>query len=142
MSYATVTSDTTQLLIAARQGAPLAWRQLIERYERMLRATARSFRLNEADRDDAVQLTWISLMENADKIRDPERLAGWLNTTVTRECLKLIRRSSREVAPGEGPAVDQIADERTETTAVDGLMTEELWRLVDELPARRRLLMR
>jgi len=40
----------------------------------MLRATARSFRLNEADCDDAVQLTWISLMENADKIRDPERL--------------------------------------------------------------------
>jgi hypothetical protein len=38
--------------------------------------------------------------------------------------------------------VDQTADESTETTALDGLMAEELWRLVDELPARRRLLMR
>jgi RNA polymerase sigma factor (sigma-70 family) len=49
--------------------------------------------LNTEDAADVVQLTWLALLENLDRIREPARLAGWLSTTCRRQALSLMRRS-------------------------------------------------
>ncbi len=84
------------LVAAARAGDQAAWNALVERYNRFVWSIARSFRLSTADSADAVQMTWLRLVENLDRITDPERLASWLGTTVRRECLQHLRRSSRD----------------------------------------------
>lgn len=74
--------------------ADAAWGELLRRYGKLVSTTVRSFRLLEADALDAIQLTWLRLAENAERVQYPERLGGWLATTARRECLTegLLRR--------------------------------------------------
>ncbi|MGH3430620.1 MAG: RNA polymerase sigma factor [Mycobacteriales bacterium] len=75
---------------------PLAWEELINRYGRLVRSTVASFRLQPADAEDAVQNTWLRLLERIDTIKAPEHLEGWLTTTTRREWLVLLRLRHRE----------------------------------------------
>ncbi|MGH3867123.1 MAG: RNA polymerase sigma factor [Pseudonocardiaceae bacterium] len=125
--------STAALLRAADESRPLAWEELVRRYNRLVRSTVASFRLQPADAEDAVQNTWLRVMERMDTIRDPERLGGWLATTASRECLALLRRKHREVpddvagkqlvATEDGPDVVVVSSEaqRAVDTAVGEL---------------------
>jgi RNA polymerase sigma factor (sigma-70 family) len=86
------------LVRAAADGDPHAWRQLVERFDDLLWSICRSFRLADQDAADTVQLTWLRLLEHLGRIRDPQRLAGWLATTCRHECLALLRRSRPSVS--------------------------------------------
>lgn len=111
-----------ELLAAAALGDQHAWDALVQRHTSLLWAIARSYRLSAADAADVVQTTWLRLVEHLDKIADPERLAGWLATTVRRECIHLIRRTDRHAEfaaelpdlEDDGPAPDAalLRDER------------------------------
>src|SRR6266568_2397317 len=91
-----MTVDNAALLDAARLGDQAAWNALVAEYNSLVWSIARGYRLESADAHDAVQMTWLRLVENLDRIKDPERLAGWLATTARRECLQLLRKSGRE----------------------------------------------
>jgi RNA polymerase sigma factor (sigma-70 family) len=95
-------TDTAALLDAARLGDQAAWDALVARFNGLVWSIARGYRLEMADAHDAVQMTWLRLVENLNRIKDPDRLAGWLATTARRECLQLLRRSGRE-----RPATDE-----------------------------------
>jgi len=129
------------LVSAARSGDSLAWTQLVDRYDRMLRSVARSYRLSPQDVDDAVQATWVKLYEHIDRLRDTEAIAGWLATTVRREALRLLQRHVREHLTDD--------PERSATRHTDGpeaqLLDQErrvvLTRALSTLPDRQRKLM-
>ena len=95
--------DVAALVRAAAAGDRAAWDQLVDRFSGMLWAISRSYGLGRDDAADAVQLTWLRLLERADSIQDPARVAGWLATTCRRECLGLLRRARRVTLPGELP---------------------------------------
>ena len=99
------------LVRRAADGDEAAWRAVVERYGSLLRSVVRSYRLSDAQAADAVQATWLRLVENIDAIREPARLAGWLRTTARRECLATMRRTGREL-PSD-PHAPQPADEPT-----------------------------
>ncbi len=114
-------SETTrELVAAAAAGDHEAWAALVDRYTSLLWSVARSFRLTEADAADVVQTAWLRLVEHLDRVEDPDRLPGWLATTVRRECLRLVRQASHEsYAPlaevaDDGPSPDarMLKDER------------------------------
>ena len=131
----TSTLTLTELMAAARCGDPPAIEEIVRRHERRLHQVAGRYRLPQADRHDAVQSTWLRLVENLDRIRDPERLGAWLATTTRRECLRLMRLAARE-DPAETDVLDEHADERfprPDRAAVDRLMSEALWEQVDSL---------
>jgi len=88
--------DLADLVRRAAGGDHAAWQTVVERYSRLLWSVGRGHRLSDAQAADAVQATWLRLVENVDAIRDPGRLPGWLRTTARRECLDIIRRTSRE----------------------------------------------
>jgi RNA polymerase sigma factor (sigma-70 family) len=92
---------------AAAAGDSHAWEQLIDRYQSLLWSICRSYRLNAEDSADVVQLTWLRLLDNLERIRDPRRLAGWLATTCRRECLAVRRRSQSSV-PVEDERMDRL----------------------------------
>src|SRR5262249_29116411 len=87
--------EPATLLEAARQGNRAAWDALVARFNGLVWSIARGYRLGDADAHDAVQMTWLRLVENLDRIADPERLAAWLATTARRECLQLLRKARR-----------------------------------------------
>ncbi len=93
------------LLTAAIQGQEGAWVELFNRFSTAIHAVARSCRLNRYDADDVAQTTWLRLIENAHRIRNPQALGAWLSITARHECLRLIRISARERAtePSELP---------------------------------------
>lgn len=84
-----------ELVARSRHGDASAWRSLTDRYTNLLWSVARSMRMSDADAADAVQTTWLRLVESLADIREPERLGSWLATTVRRECLDIRRRSAR-----------------------------------------------
>ena len=94
----------------------------MNRYTSLLWSIARSYGLPAPDAADAVQTTWLRLLEHLDQIADPERLPGWLATTTRRECLHASRRIDRRAGasfdlleiPDGAPGVDAglLRDER------------------------------
>jgi RNA polymerase sigma factor (sigma-70 family) len=92
-----------EVVTRVREGDPAAWQELVDEFTPMMRRTAMSFRLGDADCSDVVQTVWMRLIEHLDTIRDGKRIAGWLATTTRRECLRVLRR--REV-PAEHWALD------------------------------------
>jgi RNA polymerase sigma factor (sigma-70 family) len=116
-------ANAAALLGAARRGDQAAWNGLVAEYNNLVWSIARGYRLDTADAHDAVQMTWLRLVEHLDRINDPERLAGWLATTARRECLQLLRKLGRERpaseetllnVPDPGAPVDEalLLDER------------------------------
>ena len=86
---------TGELVERVRAGDATAWEALTDRFTNLLWSIARGLGLGEADAADAVQTTWLRLVENMHTIRDPDRLGGWLATSVRRECYDILRRSAR-----------------------------------------------
>src|SRR5438094_2093594 len=137
--------DPAELLFRIRDGEATAWAALTDRYSNLLWSVARSLRMSEADAADAVQTTWLRLVENLDDIRQADRLGQWLATIVRRECYTIHRRASR-LRPGEPDRPDGwdgIADAADPLEG--GLLRDErdaaLWRAFGRLrPACQRLL--
>ena len=91
------------LLHKAAKGNRAAWDDLVDRFGGLVWAVARSFRLDAATASDVSQTTWLRLVENCDRIRDPERLPGWLATTARREALRAIKHRQRVLVTDEVP---------------------------------------
>lgn len=135
--------SVAHLLLRIGDGDPAAWVEIVRRYGNLVSVTVRSFRLQEADALDAVQMTWLRLAENAHRVQLPERLGGWLATTARRECLHILRQARPapyliEVVP------ETVADPSAgpEQHAIDADIARTLWELVAELPPRQRVLLR
>jgi RNA polymerase sigma factor (sigma-70 family) len=134
-------TDDADLIRLVRAGDKDAWLVLTRRYTGRLWSVARAMRLNDADAADAVQTTWLRLVENLDHLREPEHVGGWLCTTIRRECLKTLNRRGRVVVtddwddvPDRGEPLDRhlLRDERDAT----------LWRGLQSLEPRCQSLIR
>lgn len=88
--------ELTDLVCRAAQGEQGAWHAIVDEYSSLVWSVARGYRLSEAQTADAVQTTWLRLVEHLAEIRQPDRLAGWLRTTTQRVCLAMARASRRE----------------------------------------------
>ena len=135
-----VTGCSNETLVElARQGNQLAWKQLVDKYDRLVWSVAGSFRLQAADVHDVAQTTWLRLVQNLHTIREPERLPKWLAVTATRESLSVLRKASvhkltsmMEETPD--PAIDPGTGAANRDTA------RELWVAVADLPPRQQRL--
>jgi RNA polymerase sigma factor (sigma-70 family) len=107
---------------AAANGDAHAWAQLVDRFAGLVWSICWSYRLNSEDAADVGQLTWLHLLEHLDRIRDPQRLAGWIATTCRRECQAMLRKS-RPLVSTEQEQIERLlggggaADEPSLTAA-------------------------
>jgi RNA polymerase sigma factor (sigma-70 family) len=126
------------LVAAARNGDPAAWTALLERYDGMILAVCHAHRLSPADVADVRQTTWLRAVERIARLRDPQRINGWLATVARHECLRLLRLAARAEPYGdlymsphsdvsEGPEAQILASERDDAvrTAVSALPERE-----------------
>jgi RNA polymerase sigma factor (sigma-70 family) len=68
-----------------------AWNQLTDQYAPMLWSVARSIGLTETDAARAIQRTWLSLLDNSDRLPDAADLPTWLARTARREAMAAAR---------------------------------------------------
>jgi RNA polymerase sigma factor (sigma-70 family) len=134
--------SNAELLSRVREGDTRSWEQLVRRFDAVVWARVRLYRLQEADALDAVQMTWLRLAENRDRIRCPDGLRGWLATTAGRECLRILRGGKR-ISLGLPDSIEQLVEVGAgpEQRAVQAETIRLLRCLVAELaPDRRELL--
>jgi RNA polymerase sigma-70 factor (ECF subfamily) len=87
------------LVRLARDGDAVAFRLIVERYQPMARARARRLSPNPSDVDDIVQESFLQAFLGLDRLRDPDRLAGWLAGIVLNVCRTLYRRDQLTLLP-------------------------------------------
>jgi RNA polymerase sigma factor (sigma-70 family) len=142
-------AEVAMLVDRAAGGDQSAWNAIVDEYAGLLRSVVRGFRLTDGQAADAVQTTWLRLVEHLADLREPEHLAGWLRTTARRACLHIIRQSGREqlVDCDEDRARASVArfqDPDRDSPEVVALRSEQrmlVRRALDDLPDRQRQLM-
>jgi len=129
-------SDLVQIVARARAGEGEAWQTLIERFGGLVAAIARRCRLSDADVAEVGQTTWLRLVENLDRIEQPERLGAWLATTSRRESLRI---ATRQAVLSASDVVYLLADDEADPLDA-ALLREEQVRAIrvaaERLPAR------
>ena len=142
-------AEVTVLIHRAAEGDPAAWNAIVDEYAGLLWSVVRGFRLNEAQAADAVQTTWLRLVEHIADLREPGHVAGWLKTTAQRVCLQVIRQGGREQLTDwdedrgseSGIRYDGPDEDGPETAALRQEQQVLVRRVLAELPDRHRQLM-
>lgn len=80
------------LLMACRQGDEHAWETLVERYQRLVFSIPRRAGLSTQAAADVFQTVFATLIEQIERIEQPERLGAWLVTTARRETWRVSRK--------------------------------------------------
>jgi RNA polymerase sigma factor (sigma-70 family) len=130
------------LLAAAAEGDSTAWDRIVERFAGLVWSVARGHGLAPADAADVSQTVWLRLVEHLGRIRDAERLPGWLSTTTRNESLRVLRNQQRQV-----PADDPLEDAGDDGPPVDAnLLGQErdalVWAGFGRLPGPCQVLLR
>ncbi|WP_328815080.1 RNA polymerase sigma factor [Nonomuraea cypriaca] len=120
--------DPAELLEAAADGDRSAWDELESRFGPRMWAVARACGLGSSDAADAVQGSWLRLLQHLHSIRDPSGVGGWLMTTVRREALLLLRKELPGVSSFE---VVEDPDPVSAVLETDG--RNLLWKTVSDL---------
>jgi RNA polymerase sigma factor (sigma-70 family) len=116
-----------RLVRAAARGDDAAWRELVDRYDGLVWSVARGHRLSHADAADAVQCTWLKLVQHLGAIKNPDAVGAWLATTARRECLRVIDASKVQIPFGDDlpeplPCHDVALDDELVRTERDTLL--------------------
>jgi len=69
-------AELVMVVTQARDGVSGAWETLVGRFGGLVVAIARRCRLSDADVAEVCQTTWLRLVENLDRIEQPERLGA------------------------------------------------------------------
>lgn len=119
-------ADLVLIVAQAREGVAAAWEALIGRFGGLVAAIARRCRLSDADVAEVCQTTWLRLVENLDRIEQPERLGAWLATTARRESLRI---ATRQVVVSANDLVYSLPDDKADPLDA-GLLRQEQVRAI------------
>jgi RNA polymerase sigma factor (sigma-70 family) len=135
-------TDLDGLLAAAARGDQAAWEEIVDRFAGLVWATARAHRLSRDDAADVAQTTWLRLVENLDRIQQPERLGAWLATTARRESLRKLRLGARERPSDEPDMFETPADNPIDRDLLQSERDGALWEAFSRLSERCKTLLR
>jgi RNA polymerase sigma factor (sigma-70 family) len=134
-------TELESLVSAAANGDQAAWTTIVSRFRGRVTRAVRSFRIPAHDVDDVVQLTFIRLHHSVGSLRDPNALAGWLDTTARRETLRSIRATLRE-RPLDVVVLEDLPAPVEREEGLGDELRAELDRALDRLSPRQRTLLR
>jgi RNA polymerase sigma factor (sigma-70 family) len=96
-----------ELVQAARQGDHAAFGVLVERYQRMVEGVAYSVTRRQALVGDIVQDTFVTAWRTLDRLRDTDRVRGWLGA-IARNVARNARRGVKRCT-----TIDELASDTT-----------------------------
>jgi RNA polymerase sigma factor (sigma-70 family) len=102
----------------------------------LIAGVARNYVANSADVDDVVQEVCLKLILNADRIRNPDAIGGWIKRVARNEAVTLRRRTRRVTVCD---AFDDIeAEDCTEDSALSGTLRGEVGEAIGQAVGRLR----
>jgi RNA polymerase sigma factor (sigma-70 family) len=134
--------EAAQLVRRAVGGERDAWEALVDEFGDLVWAIARSHRLDEDDAADVYQTTWLRLVENLGRLKQPWRVGAWIATTARRECLACGPRAARMVSWGDHPPEIPDGDGRHDEGLLRAERNEALWAAFLRLSDRDRAVLR
>lgn len=139
-------SEVAATVRRAAAGDRAGWDALVHSFSSMVWAVASGYRLGRADTGEVVQTTWLRLVENLDRIKQPEAVGAWLATTARREALRMLKLRGREIVTddesqlGRDDAYEQPPGPEARVLTAD--RNRRLWNAFELLPDRCRALLR
>ncbi len=136
-------SEVAGAVRRAAAGDQSAWDAIVESFSGLVWTVANGHRLGPADTAEVMQTTWLRLLEHLDRIREPERIGGWLATTARREALRVLRLRARELVVEDESTFDRRLDPvpTPEEAVLDRDRDRRLWRAFAQLSERCRQLL-
>jgi RNA polymerase sigma factor (sigma-70 family) len=119
------------LVTHAVEGDPAAWDEIVERYAPLVWSICARFQLSARDREDVAQNVWLLLVGQLGKLRQAAALPGWLATTTSRECLRVVRAARKSGQLETGLADDTGIDEEILIAERNAALGEAFARLPD-----------
>ena len=134
-----------ELVAACARGNARSWRDLVQRYRRLVFGIPRALGLQPADAEEVFQHTFAELVRALPNLRDANRLAGWLATTAHRESIHVRRGDRRRLRLAEDVVIQGLFQDAPPAAdaAIERLYErEQLARALEQLgdPCRRLLL--
>ena len=113
-------SEPQVLARFVERGDPVAFEAIVVRYGPMVLSVCRQMLRDANDVDDAFQATFVTLIEKAAGLKQPERLGPWLYGVAYRVAVRARRRRKLEGLPADlaGRAVDQGAGDAEQLAAL------------------------
>lgn len=104
------------LIQACLSGNEKAWKELVQRYSRLVYSVALRNGLSAADADDVFQNVFIIAYRHLRDLRDHKLLAAWLIRITHRECLRLRKRGKiADELSDDLPDSDSLPDDQVAT---------------------------
>jgi RNA polymerase sigma factor (sigma-70 family) len=97
------------LVARAVDGDKTAWENVVDRYAPLVWSICRRYELALSDAEDVAQSVWLRLVERLPLLREPAALPGWIVTTTSRECIRVLRLAQR-YETSETPTSDSVPD--------------------------------
>lgn len=73
------------------EGDAEAWSELVNRYATLVYSVARRNGLDEPDAADCAQQTWMALYTSRNKVKEADKIPGWLAGTAYRRAMRIVR---------------------------------------------------
>lgn len=134
----TAESSDTALVAACRSGQREAFAVIVGRYQRLVASIAYSATGDLAQSEDLAQDTFLTAWQQIGRLREPEKLRGWLGGMARRLSANARRREMRE--PAQRADSLQALDDRQapEALPVEQLISREeqklLWGALERIP--------
>jgi RNA polymerase sigma factor (sigma-70 family) len=121
-----------KLVQACLDDDPRAWRELVDRYGRLVYSIPLEMGLGRADADDVFQNVFVILHRKLPNLRDHTRLSAWLITTTQRESWRWARRRQASAAEDvDEVEIDLPAPDHAESWEREQTVREAMDRLDD-----------
>lgn len=118
--------DNVALLRGCRSGDPLAWAEIVDRYQRLVYAIPLKEGLTNHEAADVAQETFATLLQSLDTIERPDRLGSWLMTVARRLTWRERHRRERasiDIDTVEMEAADVDGDSATVVWVYDAIQS-------------------
>src|SRR5215213_2632064 len=102
-THGSIEASPAALVQRCLHGDATAWRQLVDRYARLVHSVPARYGLTAVEIEDVGQEVFLILAQNLHAIEDPDRLPAWLVTTARRLCWRIVQRRRREQPLDEEP---------------------------------------
>jgi RNA polymerase sigma factor (sigma-70 family) len=102
VEYGAARKRDRRLVVRCLEGDEEAWEELWAEYGPVVKAVARRRGCGAEEAREVLQRVALAALQGLDRLRDPEKLAGWLAGTARYQALELIRqrRGNDPLSPG------------------------------------------
>ncbi len=134
--------ELLSLISRCLEGKERAWEEFLDRYARLIWATAHRCGVSGEEAEEVFQRAWVVIVEGLGELRNPDGIVGWIVSITRHQSWRLMEENRRHRRPleaeGETEAEDSLPQEEELLRREGGLL---LHRAMDQLQRRcRRLL--